>query len=119
MYDFIGDIHGHADKLEKLLQKLGYQKINGVYSHPTRKAFFLGDFIDRGPKIKETLEIVRPMIDHGHAKTVMANHEFNFICYMHKGHDGHYLRERSIQNTRQVLATIDQLNDHELKVYTE
>ena len=26
MYDFIGDIHGHADELEQLLVKLGYQK---------------------------------------------------------------------------------------------
>ncbi len=24
MYDFIGDVHGHADKLEELFQKLGY-----------------------------------------------------------------------------------------------
>jgi hypothetical protein len=23
MYDFIGDVHGHADKLEELLVKLG------------------------------------------------------------------------------------------------
>ncbi len=26
MIDFIGDIHGHAHELEKLLQKLGYEK---------------------------------------------------------------------------------------------
>lgn len=26
MYDFIGDFHGHADELEQLLVKLGYQK---------------------------------------------------------------------------------------------
>lgn len=25
MTDIIGDIHGHADKLELLLQKLGYE----------------------------------------------------------------------------------------------
>ncbi len=27
MTDFIGDIHGHADKLEILLLKLGYKKV--------------------------------------------------------------------------------------------
>ena len=32
-YDVIGDIHGHSDELEVLLQKLGYLKVNGVYSH--------------------------------------------------------------------------------------
>ena len=28
-YDIIGDIHGHADKLEQLLQKMGYKRKNG------------------------------------------------------------------------------------------
>ena len=49
--DFIGDIHGHADKLQELLTKLGYSYINGVYSHHQRKALFVGDYIDRGPQI--------------------------------------------------------------------
>ena len=53
MIDFIGDIHGHADKLEELLVKLGYVKVNGAYSHPERKALFVGDYIDRGPKIEK------------------------------------------------------------------
>lgn len=45
MFDFIGDIHGYADKLIELLEKLGYTIKNGVYSHPTRKVFFIGDYI--------------------------------------------------------------------------
>ena len=48
MIDFIGDIHGHADKLEELLLKLGYTKSAGAYSHPQRKVLFVGDYIDRG-----------------------------------------------------------------------
>ena len=32
-YDIIGDIHGHADELEVLLQKLGYALESGVYKH--------------------------------------------------------------------------------------
>ena len=63
MYDLIGDIHGHADALQQLLRQLGYSRREGVYRHPERTTIFLGDFIDRGPKIRETLEIVRPMID--------------------------------------------------------
>ena len=57
MYDFIGDIHGHADKLEELFLKLGYTQKGNAYEHPERKAFFVGDYIDRGPKIKKTLKI--------------------------------------------------------------
>lgn len=60
MYDLIGDIHGHADALQQLLKKLGYYRQKGVYRHPDRQAIFLGDFIDRGPRIREMLEIVRP-----------------------------------------------------------
>ena len=73
MYDLIGDIHGHASELVKLLAALGYSKQKGVYKHPERQAIFLGDFIDRGPQIRETLEIVRPMIDSGCALSVMGN----------------------------------------------
>lgn len=43
MTDLIGDIHGHADELEELLQKMGYTKTNGAYSHPERKVVFVGD----------------------------------------------------------------------------
>lgn len=42
---------------------------------------FLGDFIDRGPKIRETLQIVRAMVDAGTALAVMGNHEYNAICF--------------------------------------
>ena len=42
MIDLIGDIHGHADKLEELLLKLDYKKREGVYSHPNRKVLFVG-----------------------------------------------------------------------------
>ena len=63
MYDLIGDIHGHADELEQLLGMLGYRRQQGVYGHPERQVIFVGDFIDRGPQIREVLEIVRPMVD--------------------------------------------------------
>jgi hypothetical protein len=40
MMDIIGDVHGHADKLEALLQQLGYVKSNGAYAQAGRKVFF-------------------------------------------------------------------------------
>lgn len=79
--DIIGDIHGHADKLEELLTKLGYSKTNGIYSHLDRKVLFVGDYIDRGPKIRETLQIVRAMVDSGNAIALMGNHEYNALCF--------------------------------------
>ena len=79
-YDIIGDIHGHASTLIQLLKDLGYEKDEaGVFSHKERKVIFLGDFIDRGKEESLVINIVRPMLDNGHALAVMGNHEFNAI----------------------------------------
>lgn len=112
MFDFIGDIHGHADELEALLKKLDYKKVGGVYRHSERKVFFAGDFIDRGPKIRETLQIVRSMVGSGAALAVMGNHEYNAICYNIPTGNGGFLRERSEKNTRQHKETLRQFDNH-------
>ena len=112
--DFIGDIHGHAQELTQLFQKLGYENANGYFHHSDRKAFFVGDFIDRGPQIKEVIDIVRPMIDNGAAYTVIGNHEYNAICYWTKV-SGHFLRDHSEKNTGQHQKTINSFTDVQLR----
>ena len=102
-YDFIGDIHGCAEQLETLLRTLGYEAHAGVYRHADRQAIFLGDFIDRGPDQRRTLDIVRPMIASGTALAVMGNHEFNAICYAEAAGDG-FLRPHTSKNTHQHAA---------------
>jgi hypothetical protein len=67
MYDIIGDIHGHADELKVLLAKLDYKQHGNSFQHDHRKVMFVGDHIDRGPKIRETLSIVKGMVDAGNA----------------------------------------------------
>lgn len=99
-YDLIGDIHGYADQLEGLLRHLGHALDRGEYQHPERRAVFVGDFIDRGPKQARTLEIVRPMIDSGNALAVMGNHEFNAICYATPAGSG-YIRPHTDKNDSQ------------------
>lgn len=81
MYDLIGDIHGYDLHLTELLNKLGYTERNSIWSHPTRKVIFLGDFVDRGSGQIETVNIVRNMSQNGHALAVMGNHEFNAVAY--------------------------------------
>ncbi len=105
MYDIIGDIHGHSQSLQALLSQLGYRDARGVWRHQSRKAIFLGDFIDRGLFQKETLRIVRPMIETGAALAVMGNHEFNAIAFYTQDGDGsNYLRSHSDKHTRQHAA---------------
>jgi hypothetical protein len=80
-YDIIGDIHGCADVLKRLLSRLGYRRVGGVWQHRQRQAIFLGDIIDRGPQIRESLEIVRLMVEHGHAHCIMGNHEYYALAW--------------------------------------
>ncbi len=109
MYDVIGD--GHADALQQLLTTLGYARCNGVYRHPERQVIFLGDFIDRGPQIRETLEIVRPMIDSGSAMSVMGNHELNALAFHtpNPANHGEHLRPHNEKNSHQHAETMRQL----------
>lgn len=96
MFDFIGDIHGHRDALEALLKKLGYEKRDGVYSHSERKAVFLGDYIDRGPAVRQVIRIVKSMVEIESAIALLGNHEFNALCFWLKKVAGGYEREHSI-----------------------
>ncbi len=89
-FDIIGDIHGCCDELSALLQQLGYEITTGtsseslwsgsVYSHPQgRKAVFLGDLVDRGPRILDTLKLVHNMVEAGTALCVPGNHDIKLM----------------------------------------
>ena len=95
-HHIIGDIHGHADRLESLLEHLGYRHIGGARRHPTDTAIFVGDLIDRGPGQLRTLRLVRDMIACGSAECVMGNHEFNAIGWATEDprHEDLHLRPR-------------------------
>ncbi|MCX7880573.1 MAG: serine/threonine protein phosphatase [Ignavibacteria bacterium] len=64
----IGDVHGCFKTLEKLLFVEFKFKKND-------KLFFLGDLIDRGPRVKDTLEFVYDLYEKGQANVVRGNHE--------------------------------------------
>jgi len=106
MYDLIGDIHGHCATLIQLLTQLGYTNQQGIWQHPTRKVIFVGDYIDRGPQIKETLELVKGMTDAGHAIALMGNHEYNAVAYATPDGRGGYLRSHNATHNKQHVATL-------------
>lgn len=80
-FDIIGDVHGCCDELTQLLTDLGYQKNAArVFQPPEgRKAIFVGDLVDRGPKIPETVRLVKEMVDSGYAFCVPGNHDIKFM----------------------------------------
>lgn len=100
-FDIIGDIHGQAGKLEALFRKLGYVRKAAGWAPPQgRQAVFLGDLIDRGPEQIKVVRIVRSMIEAGHARSVMGNHEWNALGFAmpRRGKPGEFLRQHNARN---------------------
>ncbi|RRJ84628.1 metallophosphoesterase [Aestuariirhabdus litorea] len=116
-FDLVGDIHGCALTLRLLLQKLGYCESGGAYRHPTRHAIFVGDVIDRGPRIREALRLVKAMVDAGEGTLIMGNHEYNALCYCTPAATSTpqtpvFLREHSPRHLRLIGDTLEQYRDY-------
>ncbi len=110
MYDIIGDVHGFATLLKKMLVQMGYSKTDSGFSHPTRKAIFVGDFVNRGPEIRKTIRIIRRMVENGNAMAILGNHEINAIIYYLKDKNGLPLIKSPQKNFLSMYKTINQFS---------
>jgi len=108
MYDIIGDVHGHADQLKSLLKNMGYKLTGDFYSHQNRKAVFVGDFINRGPKIRETIILIRKMVENGSAYAILGNHEMYAVLYYLRDIEGKYYKKRIPKYQLQINQTLDE-----------
>lgn len=69
----VGDIHGMADMLRRLLSKIDEWLASVSHKKPVQ-FIFLGDYIDRGPESKRVIDQVRMMQKDG-AICLRGNHE--------------------------------------------
>jgi protein phosphatase len=104
-FDIIGDVHGCFDELAELLDRLGYlvHKDRDEYrvTPPDgRKALFVGDFVDRGPKVVPVLRLVMAMAETGAALCVPGNHDIKLV---------RKLRGRDVQLTHGLAETLQEL----------
>ncbi len=109
-FDIIGDVHGCADELEALLAKLGYAieqtqdpdlGLRYRVAPPSgRKAIFVGDLTDRGPRVGDALRIAMDMVEAGTALCVLGNHEAKVEKW---------LRSRDVKITHGLDKTIADL----------
>jgi protein phosphatase len=107
-FDIIGDIHGCYDELVDLLSKLGYSLVPrsdteedaDVTPPPGRKAVFLGDLVDRGPKTPAVLRLVMNMVASGAALCVPGNHDMKLV---------RKLRGKNVNLTHGIAETLAQL----------
>lgn len=90
-FDIIGDVHGCAVELVELLGELGYcVRLEGrgaerraiVETPPGRRAFFVGDLVDRGPNAPDVLRIVMDMAAGDQALCVPGNHDAKFLRWL-------------------------------------
>jgi protein phosphatase len=105
-FDIIGDIHGCYDELCESLGRLSYQievTGDGPKAIPPngRKAVFVGDLVDRGPKIPEVLKLVMNMEDAATAYCVPGNHDMKLM---------RKLKGRDLQLTHGLADSINQLD---------
>src|SRR4051794_4350256 len=107
-FDIIGDVHGCFDELHELLQRLGYEIAlpedsvpSYQVTHPEgRRAIFVGDLVDRGPKVPEVLGLVMDMVASGVAFCVPGNHDSKLL---------RKLNGRNVQLTHGLVETLAQL----------
>jgi len=128
-FDIIGDVHGCCDELEALLRKLGYEIEKredapfgiSVAAPATRKVIFLGDLVDRGPRIVDSLRLVMSMVQSGLAICVPGNHDIKLLRKLRgknvqiKHGLAESLAEMEIESAEfrsQVVAFIDGLVSH-------
>jgi protein phosphatase len=115
-FDIIGDVHGCADELEELFVRLGYERTTIADSGPgwssiaykppgDRKTVFLGDLVDRGPRVLDSLSIARNMVRAGWALCVPGNHDIKLMRKL-RGSD-----VRITHGLAETLAEIEALNE--------
>ncbi|WP_289055386.1 metallophosphoesterase [Carboxylicivirga marina] len=110
-YDIIGDVHGHLTELQKLLIKLEYSMVNGVWSHAYRTAVFVGDFINRGSNSKGVIHLIKDMVNAGTALAILGNHELNAILYFTQFND-EPIRLPGNNNLRLLERFANEYNGH-------
>ena len=110
-FDIIGDVHGCFDELVELLGQIGYRvesETNGegrpnysVVPPEGRKAIFLGDLVDRGPKVPDVLRLVMTMVECGTALCIPGNHDVKLL---------RKLRGKDVQITHGLAESLEQLD---------
>ncbi len=114
-FDIIGDVHGCFDELVELLQKLGYKLSmqpdgDTIVEPPAgRKAVFVGDYVDRGPKVAEVLRLIMQMHKTGAALCVPGNHDVKLV---------RALRGRNVNRTHGLAESLAQLADESTEFKT-
>jgi protein phosphatase len=104
-FDIVGDVHGCFDELRLLLERLGYRLDTGGdpwrVEHPQgRKLVFVGDLVDRGPRVPDVLRLAMAAVASGNGYCVVGNHDAKLVKA---------LRGRQVRISHGLAESLEQL----------
>jgi serine/threonine protein phosphatase 1 len=100
----IGDLHGQRAELERLVAKL-----EALPEWPDCALCFLGDFVDRGPDVRGTIDLVLDLLRQTGGSAVSGNHDLALVraaslddgppsSYWGESYRDHYDHHRTFQS---------------------
>jgi hypothetical protein len=100
----IGDIHGRADLLRAILEKVDIDRTQRPVNRPI--ILFIGDYVDRGPSSREVLDILIKYREMSESIFLKGNHE-TFIS--------RFLKEPAALNEWRLCGGLETLLSYGLK----
>ncbi len=93
----VGDIHGMREQLEKLVSSLPLQDGDHL--------IFVGDYIDRGPDAKGTVEFLLELQTRYRCTFLMGNHEAMFLSFLGWEGSSYFGSEAFLHNGGETTLT--------------
>ncbi|MCB0712028.1 MAG: metallophosphoesterase [Ignavibacteriae bacterium] len=114
--DVIGDIHGCYEELVDLLRLLGHSDLlrrDLPIASPDAPPLllFVGDIVDRGDRIMDSLRLVHDLCTKGYARMVFGNHDYRFFRWL-QGDD-----VKIAHGLEQTIAEFNQMPSEQREVW--
>ncbi|MEI7024750.1 metallophosphoesterase [Paenibacillus sp. y28] len=109
----ISDIHGCCGELEALLARV-------KYNPGEDRLMLLGDFVDRGPRSRETVDLVMRLVQDEGAVALRGNHDQRFVDFIRIEEEltesQHQTRRKFLDHGgKQTLASYCGLSPHQIE----
>ena len=96
----VGDIHGHFSKLLSVYRKVRFDASKDLL-------IFLGDYIDRGPQVRECLAFLMELAEQKTVVLLRGNHEQMMLDHFRKGEGGGIWMPNGGKQTEAALRAWD------------
>ena len=108
----IGDVHGHCDKLQKLMKANGLIDDTGKWAAGATHLWFMGDYFDRGPDGIGVIDLIMRLQTEaaaagGKVGALLGNHDVHFLAAHELGNEPDGSRERTFLGSWHANGGLD------------